>query len=338
MADKKKCVMLDLDGCAFDESHRRHFALQKDWDSYHQGITLDPMNPFMTPLLQGLYYAGIEVIISTARPRMPRIVTDTESMVYELCEVAQVPTIQRFFYRPDDDLYSPSPEVKSRHIKLIRSLGYEIIAAFDDREDICDMYCENGIPAQIVTMESCSPTPKSNRDWQAVRTDVMQFGEKAPFRKFTWRVPPALIEVSTYVNANGKKSYYIASIDDDLIAMNPEFEITMFEEQTKSEPKRTAADILQEAAATFRERNANYKDNAVNVGKVMEALFPNGVTLNSAADFHIWHLFELSIVKLTRFTNSGMSHSDSARDAAVYWAMIENLIGDHNINFHDGEE
>lgn len=96
----------------------------------------------------------------------------------------------------------------------------------------------------------------------------------------------------------------------------------------------TAADILDAMAATFRERNAVYGDNAVMVGQVMQVLFPNGVTLKTPEDYHMWHLFELKIVKLTRFAISGLKHEDSIHDDGVYSAMCERLVNTHNINFN----
>lgn len=96
---------------------------------------------------------------------------------------------------------------------------------------------------------------------------------------------------------------------------------------------KTAADILEQAGATFRERNAVYKDNAVLVGNVMAALFPDGVQIKTAQDHHMYHLFELIIVKLTRFANSGLKHTDSIHDAVVYSAMCEILAETHNIQF-----
>lgn len=103
--------------------------------------------------------------------------------------------------------------------------------------------------------------------------------------------------------------------------------------QSTDKAARTAADILEEAGATFRERNAVYKDNADNVGKVMAALFPDGVQIKTAADHKMYHLFELMVVKMTRFANSGLTHQDSIRDLSVYGAMVENLIATHNIQF-----
>jgi len=92
----------------------------------------------------------------------------------------------------------------------------------------------------------------------------------------------------------------------------------------------TAADILAEMADTYRERNKVYGDNYKLVGDVMMALFPNGVKLETAEQFNIWHLFELIVVKITRFANSDLQHEDSIHDLAVYAAMVESLIRKEN--------
>ncbi len=95
---------------------------------------------------------------------------------------------------------------------------------------------------------------------------------------------------------------------------------------------KTAADILVEMADTYRERNKVYGDNFLNVGKVMEVLHgPNSAApasglIKTADDFNKWHLYELLVVKLTRFANSGLTHRDSIRDLCVYGAMVEALL------------
>lgn len=90
-----------------------------------------------------------------------------------------------------------------------------------------------------------------------------------------------------------------------------------------TERPTNAADVLQQMADTFRERNKVYGDNYKRVGEVMVALFPNGVTLDTPDAFNTWHLFELMIVKLTRFVVSDLKHLDSIHDLAVYAAMVE---------------
>jgi len=86
------------------------------------------------------------------------------------------------------------------------------------------------------------------------------------------------------------------------------------------------ADLLAKMADTYRERNKVYGDNWRNVGNVMMALFPDGIELLNADAFNRWHLFELIVVKLTRFANSRLTHADSIHDIAVYAAMIEAAI------------
>tara|TARA_R110000765_G_scaffold426490_1_gene542312 strand:- start:95 stop:394 length:300 start_codon:yes stop_codon:yes gene_type:complete len=97
-----------------------------------------------------------------------------------------------------------------------------------------------------------------------------------------------------------------------------------------AQKENDAADILAEMAETFRERNKVYGDNYKNVGNVMLALFPNGVSLKTAHDYNVWHLLELAIVKLTRFANSNLKHEDSIHDAAVYLAMVESIMEKDN--------
>lgn len=87
-------------------------------------------------------------------------------------------------------------------------------------------------------------------------------------------------------------------------------------------------EILTAMAATFKERNAVYKDSWKTTGDAMAAFFPNGVKLQSADDFARWHLFELCVVKLARFAQTGMTHVDSIHDAAVYCSMVEALTPD----------
>ncbi len=85
-------------------------------------------------------------------------------------------------------------------------------------------------------------------------------------------------------------------------------------------------ELLTDMANTYRERNKVYGDNWRTVGQVMLALFPNGVHLKTAKAFNTWHLFELIVVKLTRFVNAKLSHADSIHDIAVYAAMLEAII------------
>ena len=87
---------------------------------------------------------------------------------------------------------------------------------------------------------------------------------------------------------------------------------------------------MHDAAETFAERHAVYGDNYLLVGNVMKSLFPDRVELKTVDDHNRFHLLFLSVVKLTRYVNNWKEggHADSARDASVYWAMLESVDAD----------
>lgn len=97
------------------------------------------------------------------------------------------------------------------------------------------------------------------------------------------------------------------------------------EAPSMSRASESPAEVLKEAAKTYEERNAVYGSNWRRVPEVMKAMFPDGVPGELVTEPH-WHLFELIVVKLTRFAKSNLSHEDSIHDAMVYSAMIESIL------------
>jgi hypothetical protein len=91
------------------------------------------------------------------------------------------------------------------------------------------------------------------------------------------------------------------------------------------QPAAGAPAILRAMAQTFEERSVTYRDNFRMVGPIMGILFPDGVPLEVLSN-PAFHLFELKIVKLTRFAISNLKHLDSIHDDGVYSAMIEAII------------
>jgi hypothetical protein len=97
-------------------------------------------------------------------------------------------------------------------------------------------------------------------------------------------------------------------------------------EEAKKLPQPVgAAEILENMAVTFRERNAVYGDNYLMISKLVKVLFPDGVP-PGLVEQDQWHLFELILVKLSRFAISNLAHVDSIHDTGVYSAMIEAII------------
>lgn len=89
--------------------------------------------------------------------------------------------------------------------------------------------------------------------------------------------------------------------------------------------KQDAGMILDSMADTFRRRNAVYGDNFRMVAKLVKVLFPDGVPPELVVTDQ-WHLFELKLVKISRFAISNLTHQDSIHDDGVYSAMIESIL------------
>lgn len=143
----------------------------------------------------------------------------------------------------------------------------------------------------------------------------------------------ALISESSFDAAEGADEAVGATFRDgklEKLLSAEEIEVLMNRFPDFEGEPRSAATILDEAAETFRERNAIYKNNFLMVGNIMAAMFPEGVTLKTPDDHNRFHLFMLKVVKLSRFTISGMTHVDSIRDDLVYSAMVEALTNENS--------
>lgn len=121
--------------------------------------------------------------------------------------------------------------------------------------------------------------------------------------------------LDAYTPPNPNKSS--ESLGKKLVAEIPAF-------LQRKQPRKTD-EILADMAQTFKERNAIYGDNYRMVAKLVAVLFPRGVPPELVVTDQ-WHLFELKLVKLSRFAISGLTHQDSIHDDAVYSAMIESIL------------
>lgn len=89
---------------------------------------------------------------------------------------------------------------------------------------------------------------------------------------------------------------------------------------------KTGDVVMREMLETFEARAKVYGNNYLIIGKVMEAMLPDGITLRTADDHNAFHLFLMQMVKMTRLANTDLKHIDSAHDSAVYGAMLAGLI------------
>lgn len=295
-----KSVIFDLDGCLFDDSHRKTYLSQaensqKDWDTYHAYLKLDEQIPHAVQLLSSFLRNGLYIVFITGRPvkYQQETVEKLKKLVDGIKEEFSINAHWRLIMRGDDDK-STSPQMKAAALDLQGYGPHNIAAAYDDRPDILDMYTSRGINAYCLSLKHDGKTPWGKSQDEPLPKD------KTP------KVP-----------SEAKK-------------VNPNIA-----QAASLEP---VADLMERHAATFRERYEEYGNNAEVVGRIMAAMFPNGVQLKTAKDFEIWHLFELMIVKLSRFSSSGLRHEDSINDLPAYCGMVHRLINDHNITFLEGNE
>jgi hypothetical protein len=93
--------------------------------------------------------------------------------------------------------------------------------------------------------------------------------------------------------------------------------------------KVSCEDILKQAIQTHKERGAVYGNAYLEQhGKVMKALFPNGLVLSSADDFNRFGTFNMIVSKMTRYANNlrqANTHIDSLHDMGVYSFMLEEI-------------
>lgn len=264
---KKDAVIFDIDGCLSDDRWRRNLIAKNDspnrYGEYHSKMESDKHFPASLALLHAAS-ASKKIIFITARP----VLYQKETITW-LKNVTgmKVEIDYKLIMRSSHD-YSASPVLKSYVARQMAAAGYNIVMAYDDRDDVVSAYQNLGI--QAAKLDHCG--------------------------------------------------------------------LHLVKECDKKEVNRPdAADILEKAGSTFRTRNAVYADNYKKVGAVMKALFPQGVLIETEQDHNFYHLFELMIVKLTRFVNSGLTHSDSIHDMAVYAAMCEVLVADHSIQIRSEE-
>jgi hypothetical protein len=95
----------------------------------------------------------------------------------------------------------------------------------------------------------------------------------------------------------------------------------------KASTVATVPEMLVSAAQTYDERNRAYGDNYKHFGHVMHGMFPNGLTVAGPDAWNRLGVFVQLIGKMTRYSCSLVDggHQDSAHDAIVYSAMLEEL-------------
>jgi hypothetical protein len=90
---------------------------------------------------------------------------------------------------------------------------------------------------------------------------------------------------------------------------------------------KKAHDYLTESAAIHKQRGEVYGDGYKTFGKVVKALFPNGLLLTTEEDFNRYGVLTQMLSKLHRYCNNftAAGHEDSLVELSTYSAMLNEL-------------
>lgn len=255
-----KLAIIDLDGTLFDERHRNHLAVAKDWDEYHKHHKGDSVFEGVLEFVQKLHVTH-EIIFLTGRTENHR-----ESSTKQLGDLRV--HAHDFVMRPVGD-FRQSCIYKE---KALQDIIEEMAAEYELESIVIVDDCQNNL---------------------AHMSDVC---------------------------ASYKINYAAYLAKDGLLSL--------FDRHDYNAAAPTA-DILRSMADTFEERNKVYGSNYERVAPIMKILFPDGLPPEILHSDQ-WHLFELIVVKLTRFAISSLQHKDSIHDTGVYAAMIESILEKKN--------
>jgi hypothetical protein len=260
-----KIAIFDLDNCLADDRHRLKLIDytsigSQRYEEYHDKCYSDRMPEDCAKVVGKYFDDGFKILFITARPNNFRTKTLEwlrENFDKHLINIGQL----SLWMRAEGDT-QPAVEVKRLIVQSLPeyySIDIANSVAFDDREDVVEMYRKYGYNAK-----------------------VMRIYDPVEFRD-------AYRQVASVATTSA------------------------------------VSEICDQMKSTFEERNAVYKDNYKMVPQLVKVLFPNGVPPELVVTDQ-WHLFELKLVKLTRFAISGLTHKDSIHDDAVYSVLIESII------------
>lgn len=325
-------VIFDIDNCISDDSHRiplidwtPGISPDERYKAYHANAHTDqPHNS--NALINWLRTQGVQVVFMTARPDSIRLAT--EGWLFRCFRVSG----SRLMMREVGD-HSPSANLKSAMLRTLQASllpGDAILHAYDDRQDVVNMYNLHGVEASVLKVHDiCAYTPPAECG------DLYPVQGARPEPKQSWLrhvlyddtdndVPRGICDRNGSVVLSVCKVCDLAEselTDEPECAGSRNVACTLLVDT----PAKSAGDILEAMAATFRERNAVYGSNYKMVAPLVRALFPNGVPPELVVTDQ-WHLFELKLVKLSRFAISNLTHMDSIHDDGVYSAMIESIL------------
>ncbi len=133
-----ECVIFDIDGTLAECRHRLHFVTDgvKDWAGFFSMLEDDPTHEPIAKLLRFLH-GQIAIIITTGRPANYLEGTERWLARHNL-------PYAKLYMRAKGD-YRQDATIKREILAQIRADGFEPMLVVDDRQQVVDMWREEGL-------------------------------------------------------------------------------------------------------------------------------------------------------------------------------------------------
>jgi hypothetical protein len=165
---KPDVVIFDLDGCVSDDRWRQNLIPTPDvtdqearahaWDSYHAECDKDPLLPSGSAILRDHIRSGHLILFCTGRT----INVGEKSASWITANFGITPDAFSILMRKAGD-HRPADVLKKEFAEYIlmnsKNNGQPVIAAYDDREDVVEMYRSLGINAAVLDKDGIHPPP-----------------------------------------------------------------------------------------------------------------------------------------------------------------------------------
>lgn len=134
-------IIFDVDGTLMNIEHRRKFVDgsmgYKDWKAFENAMIDDTPFPNVFYMARVLQDQGNRIIVLTGRNQRSENVT-----FKQLTESKLFP--DKIMFRPDDS-FAPDHVLKQAMLNVLRSEGFSPTLVFDDRDNVVDMWRQEGL-------------------------------------------------------------------------------------------------------------------------------------------------------------------------------------------------
>jgi phosphoglycolate phosphatase-like HAD superfamily hydrolase len=136
-----KDIIFDIDGTLADIQHRIHHIKEKpkSWRKFREGILDDTPHTDIFWLLHTFHSVGCRILIASGRSEYERDLT-----AFWLYKHGIKGKYEKLYMRARDD-YRGDYIIKKEILEEMRRDGYNPTMAIDDRDQVVNMWRENGI-------------------------------------------------------------------------------------------------------------------------------------------------------------------------------------------------